>query len=114
MALHARGWDKALEEFGASTDGWLCATRRLSRFDASPAVARIVLAVRTHPRSLPDRVLPLLHASRGGGPVQIIELIEPGDRRSEGGWKALARGVEDMCSWQVLPAEGGADPLDAE
>ena len=113
-ALHARGWDKALEEFVASADGWLCATRRLSRFDASPAVARIVLAVRTHPRSLPDRILPLLHASQGVGPVQIIELIEPGDRRTEAGWKSLARWAEDLCTWQVLPAEAGVGPLDAE
>ena len=114
MVLHRAGRDEVIRQFAATPQGWLCATRRLNRFDTTPPVASIVLAVRTHPRSLPARVLPLLHTSRGGDAVQIIELIEPGDRRSERAWKALARGVEDRCAWHVVPAGDIAGPTDAE
>ena len=95
--------DEALRIFAADPDGWLCTARRLSRFDECPPLARILMSVPISGPSLEERVLPLLYASRGHGPVQIVELVEPGSMRRINAWKGLVRGVEDLCTLRVLP-----------
>ncbi len=105
---HGQRFDTGLLAFdaGGPADD-LCLVEGLSRFDPVPPVAQVVFLAPLSAAALEARLLPFLRASRGGFPVQVVQLIEHGDRPKTGAWRSLMKAAGRAGRLNVLPRRSG-------